>query len=159
MKVQHAPSPVHAARVIPEIVACVTAQRNSGGRLSRASSRTMPVRMPLNTELNRFRRAQSIALGGRPPARRGNDRPLRWLALSGDEAAHRPTSATRRLYQFMNAETMRLMERNTPIRRAMSSISQFDCIIAVPAKNLVQFRICHRRAERGGLDDVEGPGW
>ena len=61
MKVQQAPSPVHAARVIPDIVACVTAQRNSGGRIRPASTRTTMVRMLLKTELNRFRRAQSIA--------------------------------------------------------------------------------------------------
>src|ERR1700733_7920119 len=57
----------------------------------------------------------------------------RGQALSGDGVAHRTTNATRRLYQFMNAETMRLMERNTPIRRMIDSISRFDCIIAVPA--------------------------
>ena len=77
------------------------------------------------------------------------------LAMSGDNVAHRPTSATRRLYQFMNAETMRLMERNTPIRRAI----ELDFAVRLhhrgAGEDLVQFGICYRRAERGRLDDVE----
>jgi hypothetical protein len=58
MNVQHAPSPVHATRVVPEIVALVTAHRNSGGSIRPASIRTMMVSKLLKTELNRLRRIQ-----------------------------------------------------------------------------------------------------
>ncbi len=49
-------------------------------------------------------------------------------------ATHRVTNATCRLYQFMNAEAERLMDRNTAIRIRMVSISRPDCCRTVPAK-------------------------
>ena len=54
--------------------------------------------------------------------------------LRSAEAAHRSVSMTLRLYQFMSAETARLMTRNTPMTIAMTSIARPDWLSTVPAK-------------------------
>src|SRR6476660_6470543 len=106
MKLQQAPSPLHAARVAPEIVACVIAQRNNGGRTSPATTRTTIVRAPLNGELNRLRRIQSIGRAGtlcgwRDTRLRGTDigfsavAPLTGSPLSSAHLGHLPIGATR----------------------------------------------------------------
>ena len=120
-----------------------------------ASNRTMTVRMRVEDRAEQVlsRPVDSVRQPAAGVSRQQTT--LGRLAMSGDNVAHRPTSATRRLYQFMNAETMRLMERNTPIRRTI------DLDLAVrlhhrgAGEDLVQLGICYRRAERARLDDVE----
>ena len=158
MKVQQAPSPVHVGPASsPRIVACVTrpAEQRRHESERDASTRTSGqkrVEAPSRTGCG----AASRWRGSRPPACRGRQiAPASAGAVSAVSVAHRPTSATRRLYQFMNAETMRLMDRNTRHQEERSPRSRAPTAHHRAGEDLEQLGIGHRRAERARLDDVE----
>src|SRR6516164_1745784 len=63
MKVQQAPEPVHAARLLPEMVASVTAQLKIGGTTRTKSATTIKVSSVFENDEKRLRRSHSTARG------------------------------------------------------------------------------------------------
>src|SRR5580704_11802487 len=70
MKVQHAPSPVQAALLVPEIVASPIIQSKNGGITSQRKTSTITVSRVFESELKRLRRSQSTARPPPPPPSR-----------------------------------------------------------------------------------------
>ena len=126
------------ARAIARAVGPVAAEQRSLRDGPAEQRRQQPGRHSHDNSVSSVFEQRAEQVAAQPVDRQRAGRARREVALQRQAllggGAHRPTSATRRLYQFISADAARLMDRKIAISRAIVSISRDVCCSTVPAK-------------------------